>query len=199
MVANISKNVSLEKAFHFIPGQEFQFTVIPENGKEYRIGWDVRADFANQTYLYCEKTKSRAWFRNDSDIHYFTHFEGDRSSLLFRFYLGAYKVMMGYYRNLQVKDQFPVNTFNNWLAGLMQDFVAPVMLFTRSEYCLSYQAMDDALMQTNIHLHSVISVRIGRHEIKHMTCDFFIGTHGLERFIIRENENETEVKQVSGR
>ncbi len=199
MVSNISRNPSLEKAFHFIPGQEFKFSVTPYGGKEYLVDWEVQADAVNHTFIYCETTKSRAWFRNDGDIHYFTHFEGDRSSLLFRFFLGAYKVMMGYYRNLLVRDQYPVNTFNNRLVGLMQDFVAPFVLFTRSEYTLRYLGMDDALMQTNIRLRSEVSARIGNHEIKKMACELFVGVHGLERFIIHENDKETDVKLVRGR
>ncbi|MCX6304518.1 MAG: urea transporter [Bacteroidetes bacterium] len=199
MVSNISKNTSLEKAFHFIPGQEFKFRVTPGSGKEYQVDWEVMVDAVNQTYIYCDKTKSRAWFRNDGDIHYFTYFEGDKSSLLFKFFLGAYKVMMGYYRNLLVKDQYPVNTFNNQFVGLIQDFLAPFILFTRSEYSLKYLGMDDALMQTNIRLRSEISARIGKHQVRQMACEMYIGTQGLERFVILENETETEVKLVSGR
>ena len=165
IVSNISRNASLEKAFHFIPGQEFHFKVKTGSGREYRADWEVRVDAVNLTYIYCEQSKSKAWFRNDGDIHYFTHFEGNRSSLLFKFFLGAYKVMMGFYPGLLVKDQYPVNTFNNRLAGLVQDFIAPFIIFTRSEYCLRYLEMEDALMQTNIRLHSNISARIGRHEI----------------------------------
>jgi urea transporter/murein DD-endopeptidase MepM/ murein hydrolase activator NlpD len=198
MVSNISKNASLEKAFHFIPGQEFKFSVTAEGGNEYKVDWDVQVDAVNLTFIHCAKTNSRAWFHNDGDIHYFTHFEGDRSSLLFKFFLGAYKVMMGYYRNLLVKDQYPVNTFNSRLAGLIQDFMAPFFLFTRTEYSLRYLGMDDALMQTNIRLHSEVSARIGNHEIRKMECELFIGTRGLERFIIHENEKETVVKLVSG-
>ena len=199
MVSNINKNASLEKAFHFIPGQEFQFSVKPDNGKEYQVGWTVNVDTMNMAYIYCEKTKSRAWFRNDGDIHYFTHFDGDKTSILYKFFLGTYKVMMGYYRNLLVKDQYPVNTFNNRAAELVQDFFAPFVLFTQSEYNLRYLGMDDALMQTNIRLRSEISARIGRYEIKKMELELFVGAGGLERFIIHENEKETEVKLLGGR
>jgi urea transporter/murein DD-endopeptidase MepM/ murein hydrolase activator NlpD len=197
LVSNISKNSALEKAFHFIPGQEFQFSAVPENGKEYLVRWEVKVDLINLPYIYCEQTKSRAWFRNDGDIHYFTHFEGDRSSLLFKFYMSAYKVMLGYYRNLLVRDQFPVNTFNSLLAGLIQDVVAPVLLFTKSEYTLSYLGMDDALMQSSLRLHSAVSVKSGRYVIREMSCDMFLGAKGLERFIIREKGKVTEVKSTS--
>jgi hypothetical protein len=199
IVSNISRNASLEKAFHFIPGQEFHFMVKTGSGREYRTDWEVKVDAVNLTFIYCEQTKSKAWFRNDGEIHYFTHFEGNRSSLLFKFFLGAYKVMMGYYPGLLVKDQYPVNTFNNRLAGLAQDFVAPFAIFTRPEFILMYLEMEDALMQTNIRLRSNVTARIGRHVIREMECEMFVGPHGLGRFIIRENEKETEVKLVGGR
>ncbi len=199
IVSNISKNASLEKAFHFIPGQKFLFKVNPEGNREYQADWEVQADAVNQTFIYCGKTKSRAWFRNDGEIHYFTFFEGDRSSVLFRFFLAAYKVMMGYYPGLLVKDQYPVNTFNNTPVGLIQDFCAPFMIFTRAEYSLSYLGMDDALMQTGIRLRSEVTARIGSHELKKMDCELYIGIHGLEQFIFRENNRKTEVKLLSGR
>ncbi|MDP1622405.1 MAG: urea transporter [Bacteroidales bacterium] len=197
VVSNISRNTSLEKAFHFIPGQEFRFMVTTAGGDEYPVDWEVQADAVNQTCIYCRKTKSRAWFRNDGDIHYFTHFEGNKSSLLFKFFLGAYKIMMGYYRNLLVKDRYPENTFNNIVVGLIQDVVAPFFFFTRSEFSLRYLGMDDALMQTNIHLRSEVSARLGGYEIRKLSCEMFVGINGLERFIIRENEKETEAKLVT--
>jgi hypothetical protein len=194
VVSNISKNSSLEKAFHFIPGQKFILNVTPEREKPYLLNWEVQIDALNSTYLYCEKTRSLAYFRNDGDIHYFTHFEGDRDSLLFRFYLGAYKVMMGYYPNLIVNDQYPVNTFNNWFVALIQDCVAPFVLFSRSDYTLRYQGMEDAIMQTNIRLQSTITAKFGRRIMKSLTTDFLIGVHGLETFTIYENERVTHIK-----
>lgn len=199
IVSNISKNNSLAKAFHFIPGQKFIYQVRTANGKEYEVYWEVLADSLNNTYVFCEKSDSKAWFRNDGDIHYFTHFEGDRSSLLFRFFLGAYKIMMGYYRDLLVKDNYPVNTFNNQLIALLQDFVAPFWLFTRSEYSLVYLDMDDELMQTGIRMRSTTSVKVGNRNLKKIEFELFVGPHGLDRFVIHEQGRSTEVKYVSGR
>ena len=199
LVSNISKNSSLEKAFHFIPGQKFRLTVIQPGEKETRLNWEVQIDLLNNMFIFCEKSKSRAYFRNDGDIHYFTHFEGNKSSLLFKFFLGAYKVMMGYYNNLLVKDQFPVNTFNNWLVRLGQDFIAPFWIFSHSEFSLSYLGTDDALMQTRFRLRSVVIAKAGNREIKKMECELFTGPHGLEQFVIHENEKEITVNMSSDR
>lgn len=197
LVSNISKNPSLDKAFHFIPGQQFTFKVSSQGQKEYILDWEVQIDAANSTFIYCEKTNSKAWFRNDGDIHYFTHFEGKRSSLLFRFFLGAYKVMTGYYENMVLKDQFPVNAFSNSMIRFLQDCIAPFWIFSRSEYTLRYLGMDDALMKTNIHLRSRVSAKVGSREVKDLEFEMFVDQHGLENFTIHENGRITEVKRVS--
>jgi urea transporter/murein DD-endopeptidase MepM/ murein hydrolase activator NlpD len=194
LVSNVTTNSSLKKAFHFIPGQKFSFRVTRKGEKDCQVNWEIRVDALNNTFIFCEASKSRAYFRNDGDIHYFTHFDGNRSSLLFKFFLGAYKIMMGYYSNLLVKDQVPVNMFNNPVIRLAQDFIAPFWIFTRSEYTLSYLGMDDALMQTNIRLRSVVKAKIGKQEIKKLECELFIGSVGLERFVIHEDKQITEVR-----
>jgi urea transporter/murein DD-endopeptidase MepM/ murein hydrolase activator NlpD len=198
LVSNISKNGSLEKAFHFIPGQKFTFNISQTSEQDYQLDWEVQVDAVNNMFIYCERTHSRAYFRNDSDIHYFTHFEGNKSSVLFKFFLGAYKIMMGYYSNLLVKDSFPLNTFNSWFVQLGQDFIAPFWIFSRSEFSLRYLDMGDPLMQTNIHLQSLVSAKVGNREIKKMECDLLVGPHGLDQFIIHENEKTILVKLVSG-
>ncbi len=194
LVSNIRKNASLEKAFHFIPGQKINLKVLPENGNEYLLDWEVKINATSLTFIHCEKTNSRAYFRNDGDIHYFTHFEGDRSSLLFRFFMGAYKIMMGFYPNLLVRDNFPVNTFNNRVSGLLQDFIAPFFMFIRSDFMLSYLKMEDELMQTGIQLKSISKASIGGYEVKKMQCEMFIGAHGLEHLTISENDKVTVVR-----
>ncbi len=199
IVSNVSKNSSLEKAFHFIPGQKLSLTVNPGGEKEYHLNWEVEISAINTSYIYCEKTNSRAWFSNDGDIHYFTHFEGDRSSLLFRFFLGAYKVMIGYYPGLLVKDRYPIYTFSNRFLGIVQDFVAPFFLFISSEYSMSYTGMEDEVMQTGIRLKSLALARVGGREVKRMECELFIGAHGLETFVIKENDRTTEVKLLAER
>jgi hypothetical protein len=106
---------------------------------------------------------------------------------------------MGYYRDLLVKDTYPVNTFNNALVALLQDFAAPFWLFSRSEFSLVYIGMDDELMQTDIHLRSATSVKIGNRVVKKIEFEFFVGSHGLDRFVIHENERLTEVRLTGGR
>jgi urea transporter/murein DD-endopeptidase MepM/ murein hydrolase activator NlpD len=193
LISNVNKNSSLEKAFHFIPGQEFEITVKTEKEQTQSLIWEVKLDALNNTYLFCRSTNAMAWFRNDGDIHYFTHFDGDRDSILFRFYLAAYKVMTGYYPNLRVTDELPVNTFSNRFLVLIQDFFAPFILFSRSEYTMNYLGMDDELMQTNIRMHSLVNAAFGGKTVKTLSTHFFTGPEGLESVKFLENGHMTEL------
>lgn len=134
-----------------------------------------------------------AYFKNDGDIHYFTYFDGDRTSVLYKFYRGAYKVMTGYYKDLLVSDQFPVNTFNNKFLSVIQDFFAPFIIFITTDYQLRYLSMGDDLMQTNIRLQSTIISKFGNRNLKTLTSNFTVGQHGLESFQFEENGRNTKV------
>lgn len=195
-VSNVSKNQSLEKAFHFIPGQVFRYHVHTNAGQEDEITWEVQVDALNNTSFHCQKTQSRAFFYNDGDIHYFTHFEGDKNSLLFYFYLAAYKVMTGYYKGLVLTDNYPVNTFNNKISGWFQDFIAPFYIFTQSGFSLQYLSMDDELMQTGIRMQSTTVALLAGHELRRLDFDMFVGNNGLERLAIRDKNLLTELTLV---
>lgn len=198
LVSNIQKNSALVKAFHFIPGQKFLLSVQTEGEATSTLEWEVELSPANTTSIYCRTSKSRAWYRNDGDIHYFTHFEGDRSSLLFRFYLGAYKVMSGFYPGLVVKDSLPVHTFNNTPIRLIQDFIAPFFRLTRSAYTMQYLSMEDDLAQTGIRLRSETLATVGKHELKKLICEIYVGGNGIEQIIFHEKQRSTMITMNSG-
>jgi urea transporter len=196
-VSNISRNSSLEKAFHFVPGQVIRYKVKGEKGTETNVTWEVMVDALNNTYIACSGSGSKAWFRNDGDIHYFTHFEGDRNSLLFRFFLGAYKVLLGYYRNLQVFDTYPVNTFNNPFLVVLQDFIAPFWQFMKSGYHFRYLGMEDDVMQTGIRIEAATTLRIGRRLVRKQETGMVISGQGLIRMTFREKNKTIEATLVN--
>jgi len=194
LVSNILKNSALENAFHFIPGQKFIYVATSSDGKSVSEQWEVQIDAVNNTYLECEQTGSRAYFKNDGDIHYFTHFEGKKNSLLFYYFLGCYTVLLGYYKKLVVTDYYPSDIFNNQLVLLLHDFIAPFRIFVRSVFSIGYAGMDDELMQTNIHLKSRATSRIGKFVTKEIEFEMFITGRGLESFTITRQGRRTEVK-----
>jgi len=195
-VSNISRNSALEKAFHFIPGQVIQYQVTDSAGNDHTVSWEVQVDALNHTCIFCANSHSKAWFHNDGDLHYFTHFEGDKSSFLFHFFLAAYKVPLGHYNDLLVSDHYPNHTFNKPLLIFFQDFIAPFWLFTRSIYQLHYLKMEDELMQSTIHLRSETRVNIGKWNTKKLDSELFIGPDGIERLLFRDHVKSIEAKLI---
>jgi hypothetical protein len=138
-VSNIENNDLLRKSFNFIPGQEIIFrNERLSKISEREVRWEVRVDYLNNTYMFCRQTHSKAFFVNEGDMFYFTHFEGDKRSLLYYFYLGCFKVIYGFYRGLQVEDHFPLNVLSRGPLRYIQDFFAPFYLFTKSVFKLEY-------------------------------------------------------------
>lgn len=132
----------LSQAFHFVPGMKMNFEV--KRGNETRVeNWEVFADSANETYIYCKTTHSIAFFTNNETLHYFISFKGDKNSLLHYFYLGANKVLLGYYRGVEIKDALPVSAFYGGLSKFVQDFIAPFHIYLKANYIASFAEADN--------------------------------------------------------
>ncbi len=184
-ISNIDSNSCLSKAFNFVPGQKLAFTVSGDRKAAYQLTWVTVVDLYNYTYLHCTTTGSKAWFRNESDLHYFTSFQGDKNSLLYAFYLGAYKVARGFYPGLQIHDEFPVYTMQQGLRKLAQDFLAPFYIFIHTDYRMDYLSMEDEIGQTQVTLTSDLTQRTALGSRKIAEFSFFIDHDRIERFDIR--------------
>jgi len=183
-VSNINTNSCLSKSFHFIPGQEISFTTEIDGEPSCTVRWEVMSDIFNMTYLLCKETHSKAYFRSESDLHYFTWFEGDKKSLLFAFYQGAYKISKGYYRNLIISDDFPLTVAGNGLLKILQDFIAPFYIFIHTKYEMKYVSMLDELDQRQITLNSTACTLYGRKEFRRTAFEFFIDNDTIEKIIV---------------
>jgi urea transporter len=188
-VSNIENNDHLRRSYNFIPGQEiiFRNDRYP-NVTEREIRWMVRVDYLNNTYLSCHKTSSKAFFVNEGDLFYFTHFEGDKQSLLYYFYLGSYKVIYGFYRGLKVEDHFPVSTLMQGPVKFIQDLFAPFYLFTKSIFRLEYVKSSDYLASPELQLHSDAYVDLPFRSARKISFDLHFHADILEKFIIFEDQ-----------
>ncbi|MEZ5195813.1 MAG: M23 family metallopeptidase, partial [Bacteroidales bacterium] len=196
-ISNIEKNKTLYRAFHFVPGQQLKFIVKPsETGKEREVTWEVVADIYNNTYLHCLKTKSKAWFKNDGNIHYFTHFEGNRSSLLFYFYLGAYKVTGGFYKGLKINDHYPIHLLNNQGLIFLQDFIAPFYLFVKSKFELQFLKMKDNLNDSVIVFRSEATVEHANKTTRKVTFEFEIESNRIKGMTVADGNKSLEAREI---
>jgi len=188
-VSNIENNDLLRKAYNFIPGQEIIF--VNEDADriaDREVRWAVMADYLNNTYLFCRATGSRAFFVNEGDLFYFTHFEGNKNALLYFFYLGSYKVIYGYYKGLEIEDSFPVSAMAGGLLKFTQDLLAPFWLFTRSVYKLVYVKSADYLSEPEIHLRTEAFIRLPFKSTRKLSFDLAFQHDILKKFTIFDNQ-----------
>jgi urea transporter len=195
-VSNIEKNEVLVKAFHLIPGQKAKFMVYDSLGEEYKVNWEVLADFGNKTFLYCERTGSKAYYLFANDELQFTHFEGDRSSLLFYYYLGAFRVSTGFYKGLELTDAYPLTIINNRILLFFQDFIAPFYLFMKTDFSLRYIKMEDHFTHSRVWLKAKTSMKIGKKEIRKIEIEFEATKSGMERIVIMEKKRRMEAIRI---
>jgi len=75
-----------------------------------------------------------AYFISNGTVFYFTNYIGPKESLLYYFYLSAYKVLLSSENKVLVKDTYPLNTFRFNLLRWIQDIVAPIFIFIKIKY-----------------------------------------------------------------
>jgi hypothetical protein len=141
VVSNVQVNELLKNAFKFIPGERIEFEV--EGMGDGQPEWEVRTDMYSNTYLECVKTKSKAWFSDLGNVFYFTHFEGDKRSLLYYFYLSSFKVIKTFYQGLVVKDSYPLDNHPARIWLFFQDFLIPFIRFLTASYEIDYFKYSD--------------------------------------------------------
>jgi len=195
-ISALPHNDCLKKAFDFKPGQKIEFSVVIDGSPAGTIGWEVMVDIYNHTYLYCNNSGSKAYFTGNDELFYFTWFEGSRKSLLFAFYLGAYKVAKGYSRYLFIRDVYPAKVSGNGIMKSIQDFVAPFFIFTRNEFELCYCSMKDELEQSGIRIKSYARRHYGKKVTPFAEFEFEIDNNRIEKFTARAGKHETIASRI---
>lgn len=155
------------------------------NEKETKTKWEVFAD-GNQKYIYCHATRSTAYFVNNGTLHYFTDFYGDRTSLLYHFYLGAYKILLGYYHDLEIKDTFPVEGFYKGGSKIIQDFIAPFYIYLRTNFNAKFTGADEVSNPGKIEIKTEASAQLGKRIVRKIECTITADKNRLQSIIIKE-------------
>ena len=160
-VANLEVNELLQRAFRFVPGQKIRFE---DNGTVFTKGleWEVKTNVFNHSYIYCTETGSKAWFWSEDNLFYFTGFDGNKDSLLYYFFLAAFRVYKGFYREITVRDSFPLHLVYSRRRLILQDLVAPFLIFLYADYELKYTYLDNPVMPSVLKMESKVKTRRGK-------------------------------------
>lgn len=191
LVQNLQKEALVADALHFVPGQKIKYKVLYADNTESVTEWEVITDIYNTTYIYCKETRSKAFVYNDGKIHYFTGFEGSRKSLLYNFYLGAYKLLTGFYKGLEMHDIYPLHklTRNNILLWV-QDCVSPFYIFIDCPYHCYHTRSETSIDLESVTLKTTADVKVFGKSIRRKEFELFIEENRIKTFTIIEKNRK---------
>lgn len=177
-VANPEVIPLLVNAFHFIPGQRIRaLCQIGEEEKE--VLWEVQTDIYNQSCLADPQTHAKAFFTNDGQVFYFTHFEGRKSDPLYTFFTSVFKVPLLFEPSLNITDSIPLFiSYRRWIRWI-QDWVAPFGIFLNTGFSLRYAEIDQDFDPSWVLLKTAVVHEIAGDGIDRIESTIRIGSDGL--------------------
>ncbi|MBP1672484.1 MAG: Cell wall endopeptidase, family [Bacteroidetes bacterium] len=187
IVGNVEVAELLKKSLQLTPGLTLK--LIKEGSDDEVYSWTVHTDAYNRTYLYCPKSNSSVWFVNDGVMFYCYDFEGDKKSVLFDFYLATYRLLLAPYREIEVKDSYPLIHFNNRLWLSFQDFFAPFALFTDASFEAKVTQCDNFFSPKQITIQTTATSRIFKKKWDQKQFELQFTKNGLSQFKIMKNQN----------
>jgi urea transporter/murein DD-endopeptidase MepM/ murein hydrolase activator NlpD len=178
-VSNIETSSILKNAFDFTPGREINFEFEGKN-----INWEVSTDVYNNSYLFCEASNSYAYFKNDGSQFYFTSFYGDKKSLLYYFFIGVYKVLLGVYKDIKLEDKFPLDLVFSKIALIPQDVAAPFYVYLDASYEMRFEEAENYMNPKNVKISSCVKFSVFGVERKRIDFGLLIDENGFHKFDI---------------
>ncbi len=193
LISNVETNNLLRSAFRFIPGRDIVWE--PSDGSGGKVTWEVQTSTYNYQYIKCLRTGAVAWFKFDDSMFWFTHYTGSKSTLLYLFFLAAYKVPLGYYDGLHISDKLPVNSVFRGPLLWLQDFTAPFYLFLRSEFRLEVPGSAGALEPQEIKLESSVVKNWSGKRSSDKEFEIIVDDGGLSKFSISDGKDVKEYQR----
>lgn len=187
------KTPLLSKAFHFVPGQVITFETKNQANTKQQLNFECMVDAWNKTYLFCKQTKAYAYFVNNGTTFYFTSYHGSKKSILFDFYLATYKVLLGYYPELTIKDAIDISLFNRPVSLWLQDIVAPFFLFKKVAYQINFTKIDDMISPNYIELASKVAAYNFRTKTKERAYKLVVQNNKIMHLIINPNSKTEQI------
>jgi urea transporter/murein DD-endopeptidase MepM/ murein hydrolase activator NlpD len=160
-VSNLNPDSLLKNGLHFIPGQKIKVRCSSADQKPATESeWEIHTDYYNNSYIHDRRRNATAWFVNDGQVFYFTHYEGPREHPLFTLFLACFRIPLTFDRQISVGDQLPLSLVTKGWVLWLQDWIAPFYLFLRTDYSLDYLETDDLLDPSAYRLKSRVDRRV---------------------------------------
>jgi len=197
-VYGLVNNNLAKKAFDIMPNSTFMFSYLNEKGLDKVEKWESYTDAYNYKYLYCKETESSAFYVNDGSMFYFTAFYGDKKSLLYYFYLTAYKVLLGNFEDIELKDAMPLHIIRNKRLGvLLHDFVAPFYNFMRVSYSIKLSTLDNPFDTGLLVLSSSIDLSVFGKSRNESASSITMSQNQITEFSYKSNKINIRAKCIN--
>lgn len=197
VLSPLSTDKFLYNAFNVLPDSVLNMKYTINGTKEKSELWETYTDALNQKYIFCSDTNSAAYYINDGSMFYFTAFYGDKKSLLYYFYLSAYKIYLGD-KQIQINDTFPLSIHQrSLLVSWLHDFIAPFYNFMTVKYNSGVQFADNALDKGTVSLASGVELKLFAKTRKLSESVITINDSGLQKFEYKSSKIEIEAECVS--
>ncbi len=191
-VSNVRNTRLLTEAFGLIPGRILEFM----DDKGNKVKWEIFVNALNQAYIYCYQSKATAYFVNDGTMFYFTDFYGSKSSLLHEFYLGAHRVIQGYYKGIVVNDRINIEDVFGSALKTIHDFTAPFFHYEKALYKAEFTEVDNEHNPERIVMTSRTWGEIFGRKGTETVYEFVLTDKGIEEFKVIRPKGGKVVKAI---
>jgi len=177
-VQAVDMSAQLKNAFTWQPG--YTAKISANNGKTETV--EVFTDAHNQSYITSKETGAVVYFINNGTAFYFTSFYGDDTSLLFYFYLAAYKVVFTADNDITATDAYPLQLKKVQAGIWLHDLVAPFYQYIKRTY-----QSQSTYQQQQLVINSNGYKQILNHKKETMNATIHIEGNALRSFNINLN------------
>jgi hypothetical protein len=190
VIKSIEADSLLHHAFHFLPGQVLTFQI--QNGdKTWEESWEVKTDYYNNTYFECLKSRSKAFFNNDGTLFYFTQFKGNKNTLLYKFYLGSFRVLLSVQPELTLIDEIPLHIYLKSRYRILHDFIAPILPFMKARYLLTYEQKSKQIGEESASFRSKVTLTGNLLPAKDFEFELTVADYHIHELTVHHQQQST--------
>jgi len=189
VVANIEAMNLLKNAFNFISGKKLCYEINYHDNTIGNAQFEVVAGFYQNCFIENKNSGEKIYLQSDNQLMFFKHFEGEKDSFTYFFYLSIYKVLNAYYQNLEITDKLPINQLFDGIPLFLQDFAAPFYSFLKAKYSIKYLKIDDDFSPSEVILNSTVELFIMNKRIKTYNFILNVNETGLFKIEFTDRKN----------
>jgi hypothetical protein len=105
--------------------------------------------------------------------------------MLYYFFLGSYKVILGFYKDIEITDSFSLILSRRKPLILLQDMLAPFFIFMKSDFKMKYDSREEYLGESTIQTTSSYELKAAGILLQKHTFEMCVAHNRIERFTVK--------------